>query len=212
MERFLIFIKHRLPFLWVVIEEVNNLLFSLLFIKKLDKTLAPVFAEHDQTPYSYRVLHRGDTEALYYLIATQDPADLEYFNPHGFDRITIERQFKNRSFLMMGSFDGDSLIGYFFLRFFINRKSFVGRLIDKNYRGHGIGRVMNDIMYNISWRMKFRCLSTISRNNSLVIKAHSQNHLMRVLKELNNNYLLVEFIPEKRSGEVSDKRPAENYL
>lgn len=201
MERFLIFIKHRLPFFWSVIEEVNGFMFSLLFKKRLDKTLASVFAEHAQIPFSYRVLHRDEAEALYNLIAIQDPADLEYFNPHGFDLIAIKRQFKNRSFIMMGAFDGESLIGYFFLRFFINRKSFVGRLIDKNYRGHGIGKVMNDIMYNVSWRMKFRCLSTISRNNSLVIKAHSQNHLMRVLKELNNNYLLVEFIPEKQGGQ-----------
>lgn len=196
MERFLIFIKHRLPLLWSVIEVVNGLVFLLLYKKRLYKTVGPVFRKYAQGPFTYRILDRSEADALYNLISNQTHTDLEYFNPHGFDLVAIKRQFKNKSFLMMGAFDAEQLIGYFFLRFFINKKAFVGRLIDKNYRGHGIGRIMNDIMYNISWGMKFRCLSTISRNNSLVIKAHSQNHLMRVLKELDNNYLLVEFVQE----------------
>lgn len=45
---------------------------------------------------------------------------------------------KEPSFLMMGVFDGNKLIGYFFLRFFMNRHSFTGYLVDYNYQGQGI--------------------------------------------------------------------------
>lgn len=196
MERILIFIKHSLPFAWSAIEQVNSLIFSLLYKRRLDRTLSPIFLEYAQPPFSYRVLSLDDAVALSEFIVNQDPADLEYFHPHGFDITAIKRQFKKSSFIMMGSFDGDQLVGYFFLRFFINKKSFVGRLIDKGYRGKGIGRIMNNIMYNTSWRMGFRCLSTISRNNKMVVRSHSRNHSMRVLKQLKNNYLLIEFIPE----------------
>jgi len=89
-------------------------------------------------------------------------------------------------------------VGYFFLRFFANRKCFVGRIIDREYRGMGIGNGMNRIMYRTAWNMGFRCLSTMSKNNSAVMKAHQKNSSMLVLKELQNDYILVEFInPDK---------------
>ena len=95
---------------------------------------------------------------------------------------------------MMGAFDKERLAGYFFLRFFASKKCFVGRIIDKPYRGKGIGNIMNHIMYQTAWRMGFRCLSTISKNNHAVIRAHAKNTSMVVLKELQNDYLLVEFV------------------
>lgn len=144
-------------------------------------------------PYLYRRLNEADAEALFELINSQDATDIKYFSPHGFDLNSIQLQFKIRSFLMMGAFDGEKMIGYFFLRFFANKRCFVGRLLDKKYRGKGLGPVMNDIMYETSWAMNFRCLSTISRNNNAVIRAHAKNPSMIVLKELPNNYLLVEF-------------------
>jgi len=195
MEKLLLFIKHRLGFLWNMIETVNNSLFGLFYGPKLEKTLPGVFADFSRGAFQYRELTRADAGDLFHLIGDQPDSDLEYFRPHGFDLDSIQRQMKKVSFLMMGVFSNDTLVGYFFLRFFANRKCFVGRLIDKEYRGKGIGAVMNDIMYETAWRMHFRCLSTISRNNHAVMKAHSGNRHMIVLKELKNHYLLVEFLP-----------------
>ena len=56
---------------------------------------------------------------------------------------------------------------------------------------------MNNIMYEISWGMNFHCLSTISKNNKAVMRAHSKNESMIVLKELQNDYLLVEFVRDQ---------------
>ena len=194
MEKILIFIKHHFGFLWRMIEWGNGLIFSLLYKSRLEKVLPDTFREFAESPFSYRKLCITDADALHELIHSQEDADLEYFKPHAFDIETLGSQFKNRSFLMMGVFDGQMIIGYFFLRFFANRTCFVGRLIDKEYRGRGIGLAMNKIMYETSWRMGFRCLSTISRNNLAVMRAHAKNPTMIVLKELANNYLLVEFV------------------
>jgi hypothetical protein len=97
----------------------------------------------------------------------------------------------------MGVFFNDQLVGYFFLRCFINKKCFVGRLVDRNHRGKGIGKTMNDILYHTAWDAGFRCFATVSKNNELVMKAHSQNKHLKVLKEMKDNHLLVEFV-EKR--------------
>jgi hypothetical protein len=91
------------------------------------------------------------------------------------------------------------MAGYFFLRFFMNGKCFVGRLIDKDYRGKHIGKVMNRIMYETAWKMNFRCLSTISKNNQFVMRSHADNQKMVVLKDLQNDYLLVEFLDNKEN-------------
>lgn len=201
MEKLLLFIKHRLGFLWKIIEAVNNSLFGLIYGSQLKKTLPGVFADFSQGPFQYRELTGADAGRLFHLIGDQPESDLDYFRPHGFDQESIARQTKKVSFLMMGVFSDDTMVGYFFLRFFANRKCFVGRLIDKEYRGKGIGAVMNNIMYETAWRMNFRCLSTISRNNDAVMRAHSGNRHMIILKELNNDYLLVEFLPSENKAD-----------
>lgn len=196
MEKLLIFIKHNLPLVWLAIEWINGILFHVLYGKKMNSVLPNVFKDGIRQPYSVRRLDISDSEALFTMINNQDENDLRYFNPHRFDLGSITRALSNRSMLMMGIFDEGTIAGYFFLRFFANRKCFVGRLIDIKYRGKGIGQIMNYIMYETAWRMGFRCLSTISRNNTAVMKAHASNRQMVVLKELQNNYLLVEFVRE----------------
>jgi len=194
MERILIFIKHNLRFLWAPIEWANEFLFSLFYKRKVEHFLSEVLKEYINPPFIYKKLVSEDIEFLHKMINAQEFSDLEFFRPHGFDIKSLHKQLKNHAFLMIGAFDGEKLVGYFFLRFFANMKCFVGRLIDKSYRGQGIGLVMNNIMYETAWRMGFRCLSTISKNNNAIMRAHAKNPAMVVLKELQNDYLLVEFI------------------
>jgi hypothetical protein len=197
MERILLFIKHHFSFLWEIIEWVNRLFFSSFFNTKLNRILPGVFYDYPDSQFAFRRLTENDIESLHSMITEQDSSDLKYFHPHGFDLKSLHHQLNNSSFLMMGAFNGEKMAGYFFLRFFANKKCFVGRLIDKQFRGKGIGLTMNKIMYETAWRMGFRCLSTISRNNTRVMRAHAKNPAMVVLKELRDNYLLVEFLKEK---------------
>ena len=201
MEKILIFIKHNLQFIWLIIESLNGMVFHLLYGSRLEEELRKVFNEVQNGQYEPRRLELSDAESLHELIRNQDEVDMKYFSPHGFDLESIRKQFKNRSFLLMGIFYKHKLAGYFFLRFFVNKKCFVGRLIDKEYRGKGIGELMNKIMYETAWGMKFRCLSTISMNNAAVMRAHSRNQQMIFLKRLQDDYLLVEFLSNNTKEE-----------
>jgi len=168
-----------------------------MYRSRLEEVLNGVFEEVSDSHYTFRKLVQADLNGLHQLLDSQDEGDLDYFKPHGFDITSLKRQIEIPSFLMMGAFDGEKMAGYFFLRFFANKKCFVGRLTDKDYRSKGIGQTMNRIMYETAWRMGFRCLSTISRNNTLVMKAHAENRNMIVLKELAGDYMLVEFVREE---------------
>lgn len=194
MERLLLFIKHNFSLLWKIIDWINGTIYLLVFKTKQEVVLESVLSESTEDRHIYRKLKEEDIQKVITIIDNQHADDLVYFQPHGFDYNSIITQYRNPSFLMMGVFDGDNLIGYFFLRFFANKKCFVGRLIDFNYRGKGIGAEMNRIMYQTAWKMGFRCLSTISQNNKAIMHSHSTNQNLVVLKTLKNGYLLVEFV------------------
>jgi len=187
-------IKKHFRFLWQIIEWGNGIVFSILFRGRSRSVSGKLLKETSSPDFEYRELQKEDMQELHALIQAQDPADLTYFKPHEFDLKSLIKQKNKPAFLMMGVYRGEHMVGYFFLRFFSNRKCFVGRLIDREYRGQGIGQAMNHIMYETAWQMGFRCLSTISRKNKAVMHAHAKNPDMKVIKELQDDYLFVEFI------------------
>ena len=188
-----------------MIELLNGWIFELLYGTKVKVKVTEVLSKQPEMPLRFEELKMDHKDCLYAFLNRQIDEDLLYFKPHGFDEKSLIRQLNNPAFLMMGVFDGANLIGYFFLRFFINGKCFVGRLLDKDFRGKGIGSIMNSIMYNIAWQLNFRCLSTISRNNTAVMRAHKHNINMIVLKNLKNDFLLVEFVKNSRAKKLQDK-------
>ena len=194
MERILLFIKHHLGAIWKIIDWGNGILFRFFYGSKMRRVASAVIDETESGSLTCRELQNSDLQSLRDLIESQPADDLTYFSPHAFDLESLKAQLRNPAFLMMGIFGDQGLIGYFFLRFFTNKKCFVGRLIDKDHRGKGIGSIMNTVMYETAWGIGFRCLSTISRNNTAVMRAHEKNPTMVILKSLPNDYLLVEFI------------------
>ena len=199
MTRLLLFIKHRLPFIWEIIEWLNAAMFRVLHRKTLVREADRCFDEFTLENYIFRKLKADDLDALFGLLHRQGDGRLDYFNPHGFDRGSLKRISGNSAFLMFGVFDDENLVGYFFLRCFCNKKCFVGRLIDEPYERKGIGRIMNNILYNTAWRSSFRCFTTVSKDNDLVMRSHSRNPFARVVDELPNDYVLIEFIQKASS-------------
>ena len=196
----LLFIKENIKPVWFIFEWLNKVLFKFLFYKKFRKNLELALQQQYSLPYKFREISNEEINQIASFIPEQEPEQLIFFEPHEFDIKTLKSIYYNPSFFMMGVFFNTQLVGYFFLRCFINKKCFVGRLVDKNHRGKGIGKVMNEIMYHTVWSSGFRCFATISKNNVLVMKAHAHNKYLHVRKELKDDYLLVEF-SEKR-GEL----------
>lgn len=202
--RLLLFVKHRLPFLWAVVEWLNARLYRLVHGNRVAANANECLDEFTLSGYDFRWLQRDNLPALHELLERQGPERLRYFRPHGFDTASLDRAWSNPSFLMFGVFHGDRLVGYFFLRCFWNRRCFVGRLIDEPYEGQGIGRVMNRVMYHTAWRSGFRCMTTVSRDNVSVMRSHANNPAFEVVQELPNNYLLVEFVRSTKDKQTAE--------
>ena len=124
MLRFLIFIKHHCKFLWNLAEYGNGILVGWFYGRRIVSVASRVLTETSSVNQEYRLLRLEDVSEVCTFFLRQPENSYLYFNPHAFDEKTIRRLLKNPSFLMMGVFDGNKLIGYFFLRFFMNRHSF----------------------------------------------------------------------------------------
>ena len=203
--RILLFIKHRIPWLWVGIDWLNARLYRILHQKNMAQKAERAFDKFELDGFEFRPLVQPDLADLKALLGRQKSGRLEYFRPHGFDYASLEKMHVNPAFLMFGVFSEQRMIGYFFLRCFWNRKCFVGRLLDQPFEGKGIGRVMNQIMYNTAWWSGFRCFTSISRNNQWIMRAHAKNPHAKFVSDLANNYQLVEFLPSVGQGRQSGK-------
>ncbi|MGM1051162.1 MAG: hypothetical protein ACQEXO_02040 [Pseudomonadota bacterium] len=199
--RVMLFIKHHIPWLWCWVEWLNARLYALLHGRRMQRQMQLAFEEFTLEGYFFKPLGREELPQLVSLLERQEESRLRYFQPHGFTLSSLEAMLSNPAFQMFGVWNGNgTLVGYFFLRCFCNRRCFVGRLIDQPAEGQGIGRVMNQIMYHTAWWSGFRCMTTISKHNQAVIRSHRNNPHACMVGELSNDYLLVEFMPESRES------------
>lgn len=194
--RTLLFIKHRIPWMWLLVDWLNARLYSLLHRRRMAAQCDRALQQFGLDGFEFRPVTVDDLGELESMLCRQGEERLKYFQPHGFDHASLARMLVNPAFLMFGVFHERALVGYFFLRCFWNRKCFVGRLIDEPFERRGIGRVMNQIMYNTAWWSGFRCFTTISRDNHSVMRSHQNNPVARTRGKLANNYVLVEFVED----------------
>lgn len=192
--KLLLFLKKHYAFLWRTIELFNGILFRFLYNKKLMENTRIVLEEFKNEPYHYRLLESTDLELLILLIQNQDQKQFEFFKPHAFDKRTLIRLYKNPAFFMFGVFDKKLLIGYFFLRCFMNKKCFTGRLVDEKYQGQGIAKRMGKILHTIAWSSNFRVFGTASKNNIKSLTSYKAINDFVILKELDNDFILFEYL------------------
>jgi hypothetical protein len=201
MIQFLVNLKHKLSLLWAIIEKINGIMVGLIFASSVKSNLAKWISESPQADLSYRFLLESDLDALVGFFERQDQEQFKYFKPHGFDGKTLARLFRNSSFFMMGVFDGDRLAGYFFLRCFVNRKCFTGRIVDCEYQGRGISKVMGRILLRAAWDSGFRVFGTASKENVKSLGSYKSINDFKVIRELDNGYIYFEYLKNAEKPE-----------
>jgi len=193
LERFLLYIKKNIGLLWKLIEITNLLIIKLFYFRKYKQLNNQFFDYRMIDEFRYRLLRKDDVEKLHDFFLTMDKDYLKYFNPHGWDKKSLSKIINNSSFITLGFYKKDELIGYFFLRLFCNKRAFIGRLVSERYKGKGIAKKMAKILYHISNLVDFNVYSTISKDNTASLRSHLSVKEYTVVKELPNNYLLIKF-------------------
>ena len=187
-------LRDRFGFLWNMIEWGNALVFALTHRAALRKI--PGILEECSGQYTLRMAEVADAEALANFFAEQPEEAFEFFRPHGFDKKSLTKIIRNKAFLTFLVLDNEKIVGYFFLRCFVNGKSFRGRIVDYRWRNKGIAKLMGITMNKIITLLKVRLFGSISPDNYASLASTKAVNDIRIIKTLDNGYYYVEYLPK----------------
>lgn len=185
-------LKEKLPIIWTVTEKINE----CLFLMRYGRTLNKIEREHTVETFLYKRLGRNDCDTLVQFFAEQPSEAFEFFHPHGFKKKDVDRILGNASFLAFGVFDGNKIIGYCFLRSFFMGKSYFGKIVDYRYRGKGIAKNMSLEAVSVAAKLGVHMYGSISKDNKSSLYSAKSVLDIKIIKELPNNYMLVEELPK----------------
>ena len=204
-------VKERMGFVWDAVEWANAWVFGWQHRGQFGYTLPS-----DDKGIVVREATLDDISHLVDFFQ-QQPADaFRFFKPHGFDAVGLRKVIRNRSFLAFvacaqeegskdlrieGSKDGTSdsgaIVGYCFMRSFVNGTSYRGYMVDHRQRGRGIGKLMGRAMNVVGDALGLRMYKSISPDNPSSLGVTKSVCDIRVLRTLDNGDMLVECFSKK---------------
>ena len=189
------FIKDKCSCLWDAVEWGNAWVFYLQHNKALQGVPQLLENMSDDT-FSLRVTGDSDAMRLEKFFAEQPKSAFEFFKPHDFDRKSIQKILRNMAFQTFVVMEHDEIVGYFFLRSFINGKCFCGIMADYRSRGKGVGKLMVKAIERIAVHEGLRMFASISPDNYASLNSFKAVSDVRIIKTLENGYYYIECIPK----------------
>lgn len=197
------YLRANLSIIWESVEFVNSLLFRMIYdqrikgiVSKLEQLTSSVNVDNNYTlyPLQIRLLSERDVDDLFSFFSRQPKDDFKFFQPHSFDRRTLLRLVRRTSFISMAIFSNNQIIGYFFLRSFVHGRCFLGKMVDKSWRGKGIGKIICTTAMEIATLLGLRMFESINKENLASLRSSSVLKQV-VVKELKDGDLLLEDFP-----------------
>lgn len=157
----------------------------------------PVLQQYAQTSGMEVVrLKQIPTDMLVSFFDNQPEDAFSYFKPHGFDYNSLKKLQRNRSFLAYILMENGKVAAYCFVRSFFMGKGFRGRMVGIDYRGRGLGTLMNKLMNDIGFGIGLRLFETVSKDNVASYRSALSASSVRIVEELEHNELYLEILNE----------------
>ena len=191
------FLRDKLPFIWDLIDVFNSCLFSLRYGQKLKSVEETVLQRYAQAS-GMEVVRLRDvpTDKMANFFAAQPEDAYTFFKPHGFDVKSLKKLQRNRSFLAYVLMENGQVSAYCFLRSFFMGKGFRGRMVGMDFRGRGLGTLMNKMMNDVGFGIGLRLFETVSKDNVASYRSALSASNVRIVEELEHNELYLEIIDE----------------
>lgn len=191
------FIKDKCGFLWDAVEWGNAFMFALRYKKKL-REVPQVLESICNDTFIIRMTEKTDVEKLVTFFTEQPESAFEFFNPHGFDSKSVSKVLNNKAFQTFVVVEDEIIIGYFFLRSFVNGKCFKGRMVDYRQRNRGIAKLMGMAINEIAIHLGLRIYTTISPDNYASLASTKAVNDIKIVKTLENGYYYIECTPKSK--------------
>ncbi len=202
-------LRDRLPWIWALIGKLNSLLFGMRYGRRMNRIpmiledfssrYFPIVTDNKEKQYfRIELLDEKNIPALVQMFAEQPDAAFAYFKPHGFDKLTLSKLVKDRSFLafVVLTAHTSQCVGYFFQRSFFWGKSFRGYMTDYRWQCRGINKMMNLCATEISALLSLRVFGTIAPENIASMKSARAANDVRIIELLENGDYYVEYLPK----------------
>jgi hypothetical protein len=187
-------LRDKFGFLWNIIEWSNSFIFALTHKNAFKKI--PQILQECSNQYTLRLAESTDVPALVMFFTEQPEDAFKFFKPHAFDEKTLMRIVHNKAFLTFIVLDGKKIVGYFFLRCFVNGKSFKGYMVADTYKGCGIAKLEGIAMNKINEVLGLRMFGSISPENPASMAVAKAVNEVKILYTLDNGDYYIEFLPK----------------
>lgn len=189
------FIKDKCSFLWDTVEWGNATLFGMQYKKEL-KGIPTILKSISNDTFTIRMTEESDANKLAKFFAEQPESAFEFFKPHGFDEKSVLKVLKNKAFMTFVVTEGDEIVGYFFLRSFMNGKCFRGKMVDYRWRNKGIAKQMGIATNQIANHLGLRMFASISPDNYASLASSKAVNEVNIIKTLESGYYYIEYTPK----------------
>lgn len=189
------FIKDRLKPVWNLVEWGNAQCFALRCRKGLNQI--PEILNRHSTDFTVRLATEADAPNLAKFFEEQPEEAFKFFKPHAFDEKSLKKIIRNQAFITFLVLSGDTIVGYFFLRSFVNGKSFRGKIVDHRWQGRGIAKLMGKASTDVALALPIRMFGTISPENYASMASSKAVNEVKILNTLDNGYYYIEYLPKK---------------
>lgn len=182
-------IQRKMPWLWEGVETLNGMVcgWKIGDGRDLQSCL----------PEGMRIADVNDVKRLADFFARQPEESFRWFRPHGFDEVTLKKLLMRKSYIIYVQEENGKIIGYAFLRCFMNGKCFLGKMVDVNHQGKGVCTKLCAVGMNIAQKTGFRMFESINKENIGSMKASQKACDVIVVEELENGDVLIEDRPRR---------------
>ena len=181
-------LQNRCPWIWEGVEYLNAMLCGWKIGQR----------RHLQTCFldGVRMAGINDAGCLADFFASQPEESYKWFRPHGFDEKTLRTLLKRKSYIIYVQEEDGEIIGYAFLRCFVNGKCFLGKMVDVNHQGKGVCTNLCAVGMNIAQKIGFRMYESINKDNIGSMRASQKACDVIVVEELEDGDVLIEDRPK----------------
>lgn len=150
----------------------------------------------DCLPKGVRLADMNDAGCLADFFARQPEESYKWFRPHAFDEGTMRKLLGRKSYIIYVLEEEGKIVGYAFLRCFLNGKCFLGKMVDVNHQGKGVCTTLCKVGMDIAEKMGFRMFESINKENVGSMKASQKACDVIVVEELEGGDVLIEDRPK----------------
>lgn len=178
-------IQKRCPWIWDGVEWMNSGLFAMMKARRL-RYLEDCLVD------GVRLANVGDVNALVRFFERQPEESFRWFRPHGFDEETLMKLLKRRSYIIFMMEDEGEIVGYAFLRCFVNGKCFLGKMVDVGHQGKGVCTTLCSVGMQMAKCLRIRMFESINKDNVGSMRASLKACDVVLVEEMENGDMLVE--------------------